>query len=450
VAPLVPDDKQFKEVYDGGLCTKTLTVDPTQEALRNQIVRNGGIGGVIAGEADIFRSLVAYSIVPGSLSLFLNGWDQGEINTTRVSDMDLHMKNAALSVCVLFQPEVFAEVTSGNVKATGSSADSFMARGMFGRFFTVETENVTDYLAMAAAYSDDNDFDNDPNDPNGYSTADGKITPLGSAAIDFDLALQDLVQDSNEYRMKTAIYQAWTAAENRYGTDLQVLEPEKPMRHSLHLEDPESRIAYRRCQKMMALVRAHIQQSDDPDTRTLWEPMASRLVQHALREALIMTLAAGRKSSPTDPLVKEPFHVTAEFIEDAATRILPWRMCMSANALTRRATERAEDVLAQAVTVTNPKMRDLTPSAMIRDLLFDLAADDRNLALSGMTKTEIHKRLQSRLPRGSARTSVSKLLTSALEELSADPTTGIAQVPGKPNALGKTGVRYTVRVPTNF
>lgn len=418
---LVPADDQFKAVYNEGLCPDTLTADTTQEGLRNQLVANGGHSVIMAGEPDVFRN--SYSADSINLTFFLNGWDQGDIDTTRVSNSNLKMPEASLSLCVFFQTEVFAEVTSGSTKGMGSGADSFTARGVFGRMFVTDTDMVSDLQAIADSYADDRDFDNDHSDPDGYRTADGDPTPLGQAALDFSMALHDLVSDTNEYRIGKAISRAWTMAAMKYGIDLQVPEPPTPGRKIIRL-DNAGLLAYRRVQRMMSDLQAHLRQCDDPDLQSLWDPMASRLTQHVMREALTMSLAAGRTE------------VSAEFIEDAACRIIPWRWCLSAAALTRRAVERAEDIMAEAVISLNPQQRDLSPNAMILDVLQKLAQEDRTLINPGMNFTQLRDRVRSRLSR-SHRASVSVLLKNALTELCANPASGICK--------SETTGNYTVR-----
>lgn len=426
---LVPNDEQFKAVYNDGLCPDTITQDTTQEGLRNQLVNNGGHSGIMAGEPDVFRN--SYSSDSINLTFFLNGWDQADIDTTRVSNSNLKMTEASLSLCVFFQTEVFAEVTSGSMRSMGSGADSFTARGVFGRMFVTDTDKVSDYQAIANSYADDKDFDNDHADPDGYRTAEGDITPLGAAAMDFAIALGQLVEDTNQYRIDKAVARAWTMASMKYGIDLQVPEPPTPGRKIIRL-DSDGLLAYRRVQRMMSDIQKHLVDCDDPDNKSLWDPMAARITQHVLREALTMSLAAGRD------------YVSAEFVQDAACRILPWRWCLSAAALTRRAMERAEDIMAESVITLNPQQRDLTPYAMISDILQLLAKEDKTLINPGLTFPKLRDKVRSRLPRNS-RNAVSTLLKDGLQNLCADPASGVCKVEGPKNAAGIAAEHYTVR-----
>ncbi len=430
---LVPVDAQFKEVYDAGLCPKTLISDATQESLRNLAVSNGGHVGVIAAEADLFRSATAYSGGgDANYSLLLNGWDQGRIDTARVSNADLQIKEASLPLCVLFQTAVFAEVTSGNSRGMGSSGDTFIEKGMFARMWVVETQEVEDYSQVLTAYADDNEFDNDHNDLDGYRDADGNTTPLGRAAMDFEFALRELVSDSNIYRVNKAIHRAWHMASTKYGIEMMVPEPEQAYREVIHL-DKAGLLAYRRLQRMMAEIQQYIQDQQDEDLKSLWMPMAARITQHVLREALIVALASGSKK------------VTADLIEDAACRILPWRWCYSADALTKRANERAEDVVAATLTQLNTAQRDLTAPSMIRDILMNLAKDDKTLTNPGIPSSKLTERVRSRLPRD-RRNQVATLLKTNLPILTSDPKSGITEIEGKPGIGGKTSKMYRIAV----
>jgi hypothetical protein len=435
---IAPDAKQFQEVFDAGLCPKTMVGDPTQEALRNWAVNNGGHVGVISGEADIFKSASAYT-ADGSAnySILLNAWDQGKIDTARVSNSDLQIDKASIPLCVLFQTEVFAEVTSGNSRGMSGSGDTFVAKGMFARMFVVETDQIEDYSKIAQLYTDENDFDNDHNDPDGYRDADGNPTELGFAAIDFELALRDIATDSNQYRIDKAVHRSWHIAATKYGTEMMVPEVPEPERTVILLDAP-GRLAYRRLQRMMADIQQHVQDQQDEDLKTLWMPMAARITQHVLREALIVTLAAGRTNN-------QPFKVTAQTIEDAACRILPWRWCYSANALTRRANERAEDLVAASMLQLNPQQKDLTAPSMIRDLLKTLATEDKSLTNPGIPLAKLTEKVRSRLPR-ERRSQVSTLLKTTLPVLCSDPASGITEHEGKPGIGGKIPKTYRIAV----
>lgn len=422
---LQPD--QFKMVFDGGICPKTLTDDPTQEALRNQLVYNGGVAGVLAAEADIFRNMVAYSVDGGSLTLFLNQWDQRKIDATRVSNPDLYIEEAALVMMVLFQTEVFSDVTSGASRGMSSGSDSFISRGMFGRMWVVETSRTGDHVAVAKSYADDNDVTFLGAD--GYIHPDGTLTDLGAAAFEYEDVLKELVEHTNAYRVRKGIRHAWEAARTKFGSDLQVPEQPEAARMPIHLNE-DARLAYRRVQRMQQAIQYQIEITDDEDNRALWNPLAARFTQHVIREAIAIALSSGQTE------------LTGELIEDAATRLVPWRWCLSANALTRRASERAEDILVDAVQV-NPQRQDLTPTAQVKQILLLLANEQPVLRKSGMTKTDLLSAMRGRVKRQS-RNSVSKLLESALTTLAMDPTSGIKEIEGPPNALGVPSTRYQV------
>lgn len=421
------DDDQFKMVFDAGICPKTLTDDPTQEALRNMIVYNGAHAGVLAAEADIFRNMVAYTQDGGSLTLMLNLWDQRKIDATRVSNPDLHIEEASLVMMVLFQTEVFSDVTSGASRGMNSGSDSFISRGMFGRMWVVETSKTGDHTEVAKGYSDDNDVTF--LDPNGYVDADGRMTVLGEAHQSFQQTLDELVAYTNPYRTSKGIRHGWEAARTKYGSDLQVPEQPEAEREQILL-DADARLAYRRVQRMQLAIQHYIEEADDEENKALWNPLASRFTQHVIREALTIALASGSTE------------ITGEMIEDAATRIIPWRWCLSANALTRRANERAEDILADAAQ-TNPRQEDLTPSARVKAILYRLAEEKPQLRAGGLTRDELLDAVRGRFRRAS-RNSVSKLLNSALAQLTADPTSGVREMQGPPNGIGIPTMRYQV------
>jgi hypothetical protein len=329
-------------------------------------------------------------------------------------------------MCVLFQTGVFAEVTSGNAHGMGSGADNYTQRGVFGRSWVVETSKVGDFIEIAKTYSDENDFEVDPADPTGF----GLDTPLATAATDYMLNLSSVQTDTNRYRMDKAIHRAWDLATRKYGSSLQVPEPPEGFRQIITL-DADGRLAYRRLQRMMQAISNHVHSSEDEEARELWAPTAARIVQHVLREALVMSLAAGRRE------------VTAEFIEDAACRILPWRWCLSANALTRRQMERAENVMVDAVLNHNPQQKDITALAMIQEILLNLGKQDSTLASDGLPLSKLRDKVKSKL-KPQHRNSVNQLLKANLEVLVADPTSGIKRVDGPKNAAGVQATYYCV------
>lgn len=412
---LAIDPKQFREVFDGGICAKTLSQDPTQEALRNQAVKNGGHVGIMAGEADIFRNLTLYSPDGASLTFFLNLWDQREIDSARVSNEELFIDDASLCLMVLFQTQVFAEVTSGGSRGMATGADSFMDRGMFGRMWVVETSKTSSHVATAQAYSDDVVFDH--NRLNGYANSDGELTALGAAATDFETALHTLVEETSDYRMDKALHRAWQIASIKHGTEMQVPEQPAAERISLWL-DPEAEMAYKRVQRMQAALESFLDQPNMEDNQALWEPLVSRFTQHVLREALTMSLAANRRTA------KGERYIPAEFIEDAAIRLIPWRWCLSACALTRRTYERVEDVIAASLTV-NPKQVDLTIDAKVESVLEKLTMEDPRTAAAGFDRARILSSLRSTVPR-SRRRDLAGVLYKVLDRMVLDPDSKVS------------------------
>lgn len=422
------DDAQFSQVFLGGLCPVTVIKDPTTEALRNIAVQNGGTTAVLSGEADVFRNIRAYAPDGGSLTMFLDLWDQGTISTARVGGGVMSMQEAALLMGVLFQTDVFSEVTSGTDGRGGIGADSFLSRGIFGRMWVVEVASTGGFASLADQYADDTVHHYDGED--GDVIGPGEMTPLGWARADFQQTLEGLVAQTNDYRMRKALNQAWRELSGKRGVDVQVPEIEPIPRQSLRLDAAAQR-EYNRVQRLYLALEQSLEEMDD-DATMMWGPLCSRLVQHVMREALVVTLSSGSRQ------------VTAETIRDCATRVVPWRWAMTTQALGRRAVERAEDILSRAA-INNSKGTDLTPRGRVKDAMARMwkdASDDEKA--QGWTKTEIVAKVTGMLDR-SNRKNVASLVGNALEELSSDAATGINQVRSGTTRVGGQPIwRYTI------
>lgn len=413
------NEKQFLEVFNEGLCTATLVKDPTVEALRNLAVYNGGVCGALAGEADIFRNVTAYSNDSGSLTFFLDLWDQATINTARVGAGNLVMDDAALQIGVLFQTDVFAEVTSGSGGRNGAGADSFLSRGMFGRIWVVEANESGGFDAIAATYGDD--VEHDLGGPDGYASGTGEITPLGLAMASYELTLHKLVEETDEYRAHKAWEHAWKVASTKLGADLQVPEIEALPREALRLSKDAQR-SYNRLQRLYNALEAALAEMDE-DAQVMWGPLVARYVQHTMREALVVTLSQDSRD------------ITGTTIEDAATRLIPWRWALTTKALGRRTAERVEDILA-AASMDNPRGEDRTPEGQVLKVMNIMAKQDPQGRTLGWGRAEIARRVVSALPR-QARKNVSSRVHKALIELSKTPNeTGVKKVIAGKNPVG--------------
>lgn len=422
------DEQQFAQIFLGGLCPTTVVKDPTTEALRNIAVQNGGVVGVISGEADVFRNIKAYAPDGGSLTFFLDLWDQGTISTARVGGGVMSMNEAALLMGVLFQTDVFAEVTSGSDGRGGIGADSFLSRGIFGRMWVVEVASVGGFADIAALYGDDVVHEQDGED--GDVIGAGEMTPLGWARADFENMLTGLVETTNEYRMRKALNQAWRELTGKRGVDIQVPEIEPIERQALRLS-PAAQKEYNRVQRLYLALEQSLQEMDE-DASVMWGPLCSRLVQHVMREALVVTLSSGSRE------------ITPEIIRDCGTRILPWRWAMTTQALGRRALERAEDVLAHAA-LDNSRGVDRTPRGRVKAAMAqmwrDSSEEERKL---GWPKTQITAKVTGMLPRNN-RKNVARLVADALDELCADSTTGILLEKVGTNPVNRQPLmRYTI------
>jgi len=436
--------KQVNEVFGAGVCPLTYIKDPTVEALRNLAVDNGGCAAVLSGEADVFRNLTAYGGDAGALTFFLDLWDQDSIETARVSGGVKFMRNVALNLAVLFQTEVFAEVTGGGRGVRGS--DSFVSRGVFGRAWVVEAFTSGGHEATAAAYSDKADVTWSGLDGLGAGDGVGALTPLGEAQVDLEAAWGALVADTDVYRAVKGRLRAWESGAMAKGADW--LVPRSAVLADLPTAwggggqggddvprgdvalDVAGRLEYRRVQRLQAALEAAIGTAED-DIRMMWSPLISRVVQHVLRDALATELAAGGRV------------VRGAAVADAAVRLLPWRWGMMASALVKRADEIAGEALA-ASAAGNPKGESRDTDDIVRKVLIRMAREEPARRAHGFGREEIIRKALSTVNPKTARRGMSPLLRKALEAMAARPGSGVTAVPGAKDATGKPSALYVV------
>jgi uncharacterized protein DUF3987 len=421
------EPEQFNKIYNSGICGTTLVKDPTPEAMRNLAVNNGGVVSGFAGEPEIFSNINGYSKGSGPLNTFLDGWDQASIEAARVGQGDLRIPEAAVLIAVLLQNEVFAEVTGG-IGPGGVTGDNFVGRGMFGRYWVVRTTQVGGFEEIAARYADDNDFVNDG--PEGYSIS-GRMTPLGAARAEYEAALHSLVEDTDEYRAMKAMRRAWEKERIERGTELQVPEIERQERYALPL-DRDARLRWRQLQRFQLAVEGALYASGNEDAQLVFGPLAARLSQHAMRTALTQTLGCGMRA------------LTGEAIQDAACRIVRWRVAHSTDALMKRSAEIGEETIAKTVT-TNSSHTDLSADNWVKEVIVTRLAKDAPPSVrdKGFTRTEIKRKCLGTMPK-SARRNVGPLIDKALELMVNDPQSGITlRVEGQ-DAIGRPTERFQV------
>lgn len=420
------EPKQFANVFNAGICPTTLAKDPTMEALGQLLVSNGGCGTVASAEAEIFRAMTAYNSDGGSLSLLLDQWSQENISTIRVARGITEMDDVSLNLIVLFQSDVFADVTGG-VNGRAGGGDSFVQRGVFGRAHVIRAPHMGGYENLASFYADDLDqeFVGD-----GMTLVSGEKTALGWALHDYENHLRMLVEDSNVYRMSKAMHRAWRLGLVEHGSDHQVGEPELPVRHEMTL-DARGRRAYRAVQRMRLYIESCLADDRvDVDVRAVFQPLAARLTQHVMREAAVISLGAGYRV------------VSADAILDAATRLIPWRVALTADALLTRQAEVTTTLMAQAA-LSNPTNIDTSTKAIVGRHLAYLAA--RGTAAQrgeGFTRGEVRERVKQPLvrQRGSG-VGIAQIVQQALDELVADGN-GITLDTSGVDAVGNPVARY--------
>lgn len=422
------DPKPFAAVFNAGVCPVTVVKDPTMEALGQILVSNGGHGTVASAEAEIFRSMAAYNTDGGSLSLLLDQWSQESISTIRVTRGITEMDDVSLNLMVLFQTDVFADVTGGVGGKTGGG-DSFISRGMFGRSWVVRAAHLGGYERLAQHYADEQDLEFIGD---GMTLPGGEKTDLGWALHDYEDHLRSLVEESNVYRSAKAVHRAWRIGLLEHGADYQVREPEPPVRHEIRL-DAKARRAYRAVQRMRLYVEAAL--ADDrvnDDIRAIFVPLASRLTQHVMREAAVISLGAGYRT------------VGERAILDAATRIIPWRVTQTADALLTRQAEVTEVLMAQAA-VSNPNNIDTSTKGIVAKHLALLASSKPMQRGEGYSKGEIREKVKQPLARqrGSG-AGIAGIVQSALDALVADKGSGITLTTPGTDAVGNVVQRYLI------
>lgn len=352
------ESKQLGEVFGAGHCAFYKTSDPTPEALKAFIAAQGGVGVIEADEPDVFRNLRAYTDDGGSLTPMLIGWDQGNLATYRVSTGSTVMDEVVVPMAVLLQGEVFTDMTGG----TGRGGDSFIERGMFSRIWVADAHIPPPpgggEFPGEDAYVGSEDPDRDEH---------GQLTPLGKARQNYAGAVEFIAQAASEYRMRKAQRFAWLAAQATYGERLLVRKPppaEKPIVLSL---DRAALREFLRVQWLRDEVIAAVDKlaEAEPSVRGLWHPLAKRLTQHVMRDAAIMAMSHGEHDA-----------VSAEWIRDAATRLVPWRWALSVECLGRRAAE-AGDVTIETALTGNPTMDDRSPTSLIVKALQTLTEGSR-------------------------------------------------------------------------
>jgi hypothetical protein len=418
--------QQFVETYNGGYCSTTLVKDPTVEGLRNMLVHNGGVAAVMAGEADVFRNLRQYSTEGASLTFFLDGWSQEDVQTVRAGQGLLAMDEAALLMAVLFQSDVFADVTSGSARSgAGVGADSFAERGMFGRFWVVEAQGTDGWAEIAREYPDDAVWDQHEG-KRGMQNRWGEVTSLGRAADEWADALQSLVDDTNDYRMFKALHHSWLTAFGKYGNDFKVPEIDQLERTVIRL-DKSGLVAYARLQRMYNAIMDAVSDMEK-DMQAMWEPLATRITQHVLREALTVSLGAGRR------------YVSGEIIEDCAIRILPWRLALSTKALMRRQTERVDDVIAASM-MENSRQTDLSPDSKVLQVLQKMSDEQPKERSKGWMRSEITRRAASTVS-SKARSGVGARLGRHLDAMAQTSGSGVVRVAIGSDAVNRPTYRY--------
>jgi hypothetical protein len=260
----------------------------------------------------------------------------------------------------------------------------------------------------------------------------GNRTPLGWAMYDYEGALETLVAESNYYRMGKAIRRRWELELAEHGASLQVPEPEEPQRRVIKM-DAAARLAYRRVQRLQLAIESALNEPTiEEDVKLVFTPLAARITQHVMREALVMALGAGYRT------------VTGDMITDAANRIIPWRIAHTADALLQRADEIAMENVARAA-VENPRLDSRTPSDMVLRALAQLALKEPSKMSEGFTRGQIAAKVRDSIPNKAGRNGVGNLVRRILDELAASENSGVTSIAGGVNPVtGEQQLKYAI------
>jgi len=407
--------RQALAVFRGGICPLTLVKDPTVEALRDMAVNNGGCVGVMSGEADVYTNL-SLNGTSGSLTFLLDLWDQDSIETARVSGGagGLRFMNAvALNMAVMFQTDVFARVTS---LGGGREVDSFVSRGVFGRTWVVRGYSAGAHEQIAAMYAD------------GASLSGGggvgELTGLAAVTAGLEAVWTGLVDATNGYRAARGRLAARTELVTAGKNEVLVTRGQALAGVAADVQGPLPRVltldgaalsVYRAVQRMQSALAGAMAGADE-DVVHLWQPMVSRLVQHVMREAMLVALAAG------------DWTISAAGIRDAACRVLPWRIGLQADALYRRNRDMVETAFERSVTRANPKGLDLNLAVRLKEALGDLALADPGRRAHGFGRPEVVNKARSKLHHDERKGAYTVLRDELDKLVAADPDVSTVKI----------------------
>jgi Protein of unknown function (DUF3987) len=412
------DAAAWEKVYNGGLCTSSLTDQGTPEGIRNNIVRHGGHRVILTAEPDVLMEVSQYANkgTGGSIGLFLRGWGQEDLAVDRAGTEALYAREISLPYVILLQPDSFVNHTGA-----GGKGDDFVDRGFFSRTWLWQAERT-----VAAEVDDDWDF-GDLNLAEAFGTP--FASPFTALREQMTESMVAVATRSNEYRVSKGLEQAW-----RESKVLWMPRPKEVHRERLDMDGPDGLRAVLRVQKMRALIRQAVAERDavERGAAKLIDPMAVRFTDHAMRWAANMTLAADPESKTVDTAL----------IEDVATRILPWLWSGWMKVMRSRLEHKAQEDYEESF-LKNPQQHDLRPGKQILKALLKLQdMDAAGGMVGGWTASKVFEGPRSAMRKqGKSSGAITVLLNKELDRLVGE---GLVEKTGsgEASASGKAFGRY--------
>lgn len=413
------DTASWEKVYNGGLCTSSLTDQGTPEGIRNNIVRHGGHRVILTAEPDVLMEVSQYANKGsgGSIGLFLRGWGQEDLAVDRAGTDALYAREISLPYVILLQPDSFVNHTGA-----GGKGDDFVDRGFFSRCWLWQAERVS-------VAEEDDDWDFGELDLDEAWSGKALASPFSVFREQLQVSMAKVAMRSNEYRVSKGLEQAW-----RESKVLWMPRPKEVHRERLDLEGADGLKAVLRVQKMRKMIMAAVRERDavERGTAKLIDPLAVRFTDHVMRWAANLTLAGDPESKTVD----------SAHIEDVATRIMPWLWAGWMRVMRSRLEHKAQEDYEESF-LKNPQQHDLRPGKQILKALVRLADQDAASGMvGGWTASKVFEGPRSAMRKqGKASGAVTVLLNKELDRLVAD---GLVEKSGEGavNNAGKTFARY--------
>jgi hypothetical protein len=411
-------DGAWTQVYEGGLCTSSITDQGTPEGIRNNLIEHGGHRVILTAEPDVLREISAYSKgnSGGSIGLLLRGWGQENLAVDRAGAKALAIREPSLPYVIMVQPESFVRYTGG-----GDGNDDFVDRGVFSRVWLWRAERTPILDEFAEVGEEDWLGD-------GAGDFLDQVSAMSVLREKLESRMTAVALRTNEYRAAKGVEQAWAASRQ-----LWMPRPVELSRERLEFEGLDGLKAHVKVQRMRAMLRQAVREADGlaPGQATVLDPMAVRFTDHVTRIAALLSLADDPGSTSVD----------TGHIEDVATRLMPWLWSGWWRVMRERLEENSRTFVAESL-LKNAKGKDLTGGGALRAALAKLG-ENGVASTGGFTPSEIFKVVKSRMPK-TMRSGITEHLRKELLALVAEGQ--VEAVPGIVDATGQPSLRYRLTV----